>query len=119
MGYTRSIEVGMNRLEEVVKHGMVIDGSSVPGYALVNKSDLLLLPESATPTPQPWDPSAAYIICGVHETSRKPHPRDPRHILRRVVKKAAEMGFQMMAGSELEFFTVDKRPDGSVVPLDY
>ncbi|MGY5865578.1 MAG: glutamine synthetase family protein [Candidatus Thorarchaeota archaeon] len=119
MGYTRSIEVGMNRLEEVVKHGMVIDGSSVPGYALVNKSDLLLLPESATPTPQPWDPSAAYIICGVHETSRKPHPRDPRHILRRVVTKAAEMGFQMMAGSELEFFTVDKRPDGSVVPLDY
>ena len=59
MGYTRSIEVGMNRLEEVVKHVMVIDGSSVPGYALVNKSDLLLLPESATPTPQPWDPSAA------------------------------------------------------------
>lgn len=119
LGYTRSIEVGMNRLEEVVKHGMVIDGSSVPGYASVNESDLLLIPGCATPTPQPWDPSAAYIICGVHETSGKPHPRDPRHILRRVVTKAAEMGFQLMAGSELEFFTVSRRPDGSVVPLDY
>jgi glutamine synthetase len=118
LGHTRSIEVGMNRLEEVVKHGVVIDGSSVPGYASVNESDLLLLPESATPTLQPWDPAAAFVICGVHETSREPHPRDPRHILRRVATRAAEMGFQLKVGSELEFFTVSRHTDGSVSPLD-
>ncbi|MHA1943437.1 MAG: glutamine synthetase family protein, partial [Candidatus Thorarchaeota archaeon] len=118
LGHTRSIEVGMNRLEEIVKHGLVIDGSSVPGYALVNESDLLLLPECATPTQQLWDPSAAYILCNIHEISGDPHPRDPRNILRRVVRKAAEMGFQLMVGSELEFFTVSRRSDGTVVPLD-
>jgi glutamine synthetase len=118
LGHTRSIEVGMNRLEEVVKHGIVIDGSSVPGYAFVNESDLLLLPESATPTLQPWDPAAAFIMCGVHDTSRKPHPRDPRSILRRVVDRAAEMGFQLKVGSELEFFTLSRHSDGSVIPHD-
>jgi glutamine synthetase len=118
LGHTRSIEVGMNRLEEVVKHGLVIDGSSVPGYASVNESDLLLLPGSATPTLQTWDPAAAYIVCSIHETSGKPHPQDPRNILSRVVTKAAEMGFKLMVGSELEFFTVSKQSDGSVVPLD-
>jgi hypothetical protein len=39
LGYTRSIEVGYDRLDEVVNHGLVIDGSSVPGYATVNESD--------------------------------------------------------------------------------
>ena len=118
LGHTRSIEVGMNRLEEIVKHGLVIDGSSVPGYALVNESDLLLLPGCATPTQQPWDPSAAFILCNIHHVSGKPHPRDPRNILRRVVTSASEMGFQLMVGSELEFFTVRRLPDGTVVPLD-
>jgi glutamine synthetase len=118
LGHTRSIEVGMNRLEEVVKHGLVIDGSSVPGYASVNESDLLLLPERATPTLQPWDPAAAFIMCSVHETSGKAHPRDPRNILQRVAKKAAEMGFQLKVGSELEFFTLNRHTDGSVMPHD-
>jgi len=118
LGYTRSIEVGMDRLEEVVKNGFVFDGSSVPGYAAVNESDLLLLPRRATPTQQPWDPSAAYIVCSIHEISRQPHPRDPRNILRKVVTKAAEMGFQLMVGSELEFFTVKRLTDGTVIPLD-
>jgi glutamine synthetase len=118
LGHTRSIEVGMNRLEEIVKHGLVIDGSSVPGYAAVNESDLLLLPGCATPTQQPWDPSAAYIICSIHEVTRQPHPRDPRNILRKVATKAAEMGFQLMVGSELEFFTVKRLSDGTVIPLD-
>ncbi|MHA2235984.1 MAG: glutamine synthetase beta-grasp domain-containing protein, partial [Candidatus Thorarchaeota archaeon] len=118
LGQTRSIEVGMNRLDEIVNHGLVIDGSSVPGYASVNESDLLLLPGSATPTLQPWDSAAAFLMCGVHETSGNPHPRDPRLILKRVVTKAAEMGFQLKVGSELEFFTVSRLSDGSIVPLD-
>ncbi|MFX1482052.1 MAG: glutamine synthetase family protein [Promethearchaeota archaeon] len=117
-GHTRSIEVGMDRLDEVMGSGIAIDGSSVPGYASVNESDLLLLPGSATPILQSWDPSAEYLVCSVHEVSGEPHPRDPRHILQRVVDMAAEKGFQLKVGSELEFFTVSRLSDGSVAPLD-
>ncbi|MFW9768975.1 MAG: glutamine synthetase family protein, partial [Candidatus Thorarchaeota archaeon] len=55
---------------------------------------------------------------GVHETTGKPHPRDPRNILRRGATKAAEMGLQLKVGSELEFFTLSRHTDGSVGPYD-
>ncbi len=119
LGYTRSIEVGFDRLEEVIDHGLVIDGSSVPGYAAVNESDVLLLPSRATPLTQPWDPSAAFLLCRIHEVSGEPHPRDPRNILRRLTLLAAERGLKLMVGSELEFFTVTRRLDDSIMPLDY
>ncbi len=118
LGFTRSIEVGYDRLDEIVEHGLVIDGSSVPGYATVNESDVLLLPSRATPLSQPWDPSAAFLICRIHEVSGEPHPRDPRNILRRIVSRAEEKGLKLMVGSELEFFIVARRTDDTIVALD-
>ena len=118
LGHLKSIEVGIDSLNDVLEHGAVIDGSSVKGYASVNESDLLLFSTSATPTPQPWDPSAAFLFCRVHETSGKPHPRDPRNILDAIVQKSTREGFQLMIGSELEFFTIRKRSDDSVEPRD-
>ncbi|MFW9871423.1 MAG: glutamine synthetase family protein, partial [Candidatus Thorarchaeota archaeon] len=119
LGYTRSIEVGYERLDEVLKHGLVIDGSSVPGYQTVNESDVLLLPSSTTPLVQPWDPSAAFILCRIHEVTGEPHPRDPKNILRRVVSMAAKSGLKLKVGSELEFFTIARRTDDSIMPLDF
>ena len=118
LGRTRSVEVGYHRLEEVVDSGLVIDGSSVPGYASVNESDVLLLPSRATPLPQPWDPSAAFLLCRIHEVTGNPHPRDPRNILRKVTARASERGLKLMVGSELEFFTITNLSGEKIVPLD-
>jgi glutamine synthetase len=119
LGHTRSIEVGYERLEEVVDHGLVIDGSSVPGYSTVNESDVLLRPSRATPRSQPWDPSAAFLLCRIHEVTGEPHPRDPRNILQGITLLARKRGLQLMVGSELEFFTVSRRADETILPLDY
>ncbi|TFG31417.1 glutamine synthetase [Candidatus Thorarchaeota archaeon] len=118
LGELRSIEVGIDRLDDFLEYGAMIDGSSVPGYASVNESDLLLLSPSATPTLQPWDPSAAFLMCRVHEIDGKPHPRDPRTILDKMILNASSKGFQLMIGSELEFFTIRKRQDDSLEPCD-
>ena len=118
LGHMRSYEVGIDQLDDVLENGVVMDGSSVPGYASINESDVLLLSLSATPTPQPWDPAAAFLLCGIHETSGKPHPRDPRNILDKMISKASKRGFQLMIGSELEFFTIRRQSDDSTVPLD-
>ncbi len=118
LGRTRSIEVGYDRLEEVIEQGLVIDGSSVPGYASVNQSDVLLLPSCTTPITQPWDPSAAFLLCRIHEVSGEPHPRDPRNILRRIASIASERGLKLMVGSELEFFTIVNTSDEGPTPLD-
>ncbi|MFW9834558.1 MAG: glutamine synthetase family protein [Candidatus Thorarchaeota archaeon] len=118
LGRTRCIEVGFDRLDEVIEYGLVIDGSSVPGFATVNESDVLLLPSCATPLSQPWDPSAAFLLCRVHETTGEPHPRDPRNILGKIVKRAEKKGFKLMVGSEMEFFTVTRCSDDTIVPVD-
>ncbi len=118
LGHMRSYEVGIDQLDDVLENGIVMDGSSVPGFASINDSDVLLLSSSATPTPQPWDPEAAFLLCRVYETSGKPHPRDPRTILNKLISKASKRGFQLMIGSELEFFTIQRHSDDSIVPLD-
>ena len=118
LGHMRSYEVGIDQLDDVLENGIVMDGSSVPGYASINESDVLLLSLSATPTPQPWDPAAAFLLCGIHETSGKPHPRDPRNILDKMISKATKREFQLMIGSELEFFTIRRQSDDSIMPLD-
>ncbi|MFW9958597.1 MAG: glutamine synthetase family protein [Candidatus Odinarchaeota archaeon] len=119
LGSTRSIEVGYDRLEEVMESGIVIDGSSIPGYSSINDSDALILPTRATPITQPWDKSAAFMLCGVHDVSGSPHPRDPRNILKRIVAFASEQGFKLLVGSELEFFTITRSIDNNVKPCDH
>ena len=118
LGQMKSIEVDYECLDDILEHGAVIDGSSVKGYQTVNESDLLLLPSDDRPIFQPWDPSAAFLLCKVHDISGKPHPRDPRNVLDRVVNEAAKVGFQLMVGSELEFFTIKRFNDDSIGPRD-
>ncbi len=118
LGHLRSVEVGIDRLEDVLEHGVVVDGSSVPGYASVNESDVLLISSSATPTIQPWDPSAAYLLCRVYTPAGRPHPNDPRNILDQVIMNAARIGVQLMIGSELEFFTIRRTPESQIEPDD-
>lgn len=118
LGHMRSIEVGIDQLDDVLENGIVMDGSSVPGFASVNDSDVLLLSSSGTPTLQPWDSAAAFLLCRVHKTSGKPHPRDPQNILDEMISKASKRGLQLMIGSELEFFTLQRLSDDSIAPLD-
>jgi glutamine synthetase len=119
LGHTRSIEVGYDRLEEVVESGIVIDGSSVPGYASINESDTLIRPTRATPIIQPWDTSAAFLLCRVHKVAGIPHPMDPHNILERIVRQTHEQGFELFVGSELEFFTIKKDSKDGFIPCDH
>jgi glutamine synthetase len=118
LGSVRCIELGYDRLDEVMESGVFIDGSSVPGYASINDSDALLLPYSATPLPQPWDPSAALLLCRVHEATGGPHPREPHSIIERMVRRALGEGFKLIVGCELEFFVLTKRLDETIAPCD-
>jgi len=117
LGTTRSVEVGYDSLTEVVRDGVFIDGSSV-GYAAVNSSDLLLRPSTHEPIREPWDPSAAVLLCGVHDTSGAPHMCDPRNVLNRVVTDAAKQGVTLRVGPEIEFFLVWKTLGNGIVTVD-
>ncbi len=118
LGATKSIEIAYEDFEEVMKNGVYFDGSSVPGYASVNSSDLLLKPRSSRPVLLPWEKDVAVLVCGVFETSGDPHPRNPSAVLSRIAGSAREAGFELRVGSELEFFLVRENDQGMIVPGD-
>ncbi|MFW9918609.1 MAG: glutamine synthetase family protein [Candidatus Thorarchaeota archaeon] len=117
LGKTYCIEISSDRLEEVFQEGICFDGSSVPGYANVNSSDLVLRPTVKEPLSALWDTSMVIVPCAVYETSGKPHDCDPIQVLSKVVAEVRKQGFELIVGFELEFFLV--RKDGeSIVPAD-
>ncbi|HEY4376059.1 MAG TPA: glutamine synthetase family protein, partial [Acidimicrobiales bacterium] len=53
----------------------------------------------------PWIDKTALVICDlVDEAAKGPIEVSPRRILRRQIERAAELGFQVKIGAELEFF---------------
>jgi len=56
------------------------------------------------------------MFCDILEPDGSPHQGDPRYVLKRMLKKAADMGFTFYVGPELEFFLF--RDNANPEPLD-
>ena len=55
----------------------------------------------------PWRPQAnavARMICDIRTPEGEPYAGDSRHVLERVVRRAAEDGYSFIVGPELEYF---------------
>jgi glutamine synthetase len=80
----------------------------VPGYALTSweqgYGDFQLRPDAATLRRIPWLEATALILCDVHGHDGADVYPSPRQVLRRQMRRAEELGFTPMFGSELEFF---------------
>ncbi|MBC7293445.1 MAG: glutamine synthetase, partial [Thermoleophilia bacterium] len=64
-------------------------------------------PDPSTFALLPWRAGAggtARMFCDIRQPNGDPFPGDPRYVLRRMVDKAASMGYTMYLGPELEFF---------------
>ncbi len=119
LGNTRCLEVSHDRLDEVLNDGVFFDGSSVPGYASVNCSDLLLRPMLDSPLILPYDNTTALMPCRIHDAAGRPHPMDPVSVLERIADQGVTLGVRLIAGCELEFFLVRfDDVSGAVLPCD-
>ena len=69
---------------------------------------MIAMPDPSTFQIIPWSPQdapTARMICDVQTTDGDPYVGDPRHILRRALEHASDMGFDnFYVGPELEFF---------------
>ena len=116
-GALKNVAVMASQLGSALENQVMIDGSSVAGFADVNDSDLYLHPDLSTFPIYPWRPSrgrVARLLCDVYHADGTPFQGDPRGVLRRVQGKAAEMGYTMEIGPECEFFLF--RTDDRGVP---
>ena len=59
------------------------------------------------PVALPWEPGVAFCMARAEGTDHNPVPIDPRGALEAQVARAAEMGFEIKTGTELEFYLLD------------
>ena len=121
LGFLKSFAITREELEEALEEGMGFDGSSIDGFARIDESDMMAVPDPSTFAILPWRPSGhsavARMFCDIVEPDRSPHEGDPRYVLRRNLKKAQDKGYTFYVGPELEYYYF-KDADPPPVTLD-
>ncbi len=79
-----------------------------PGYEIASwergYGDFDLRPELATLRRIPWLEATALVLCDVAWGDGSPVRPSPRQVLRAQIDRARALGFEVMVGSELEFY---------------
>src|ERR671919_1413978 len=94
---------------DVCRSGIVLDGSSVKGFASIDESDLLLLPDRVTATLSPISSyKTVTVIADVHRGFGQGRlTKDPRYISQHMEEYLAENNFFCQVGAEVECFVFD------------
>ncbi len=97
--------------DDLLKEGVMFDGSSIAGWKAVNESDMILRPDLETAALDPFAAQTSLIlVCDVLEpASGQPYGRDPRSIAKRAERHLEQKGFADKAsfGPKAEFFVFD------------
>ncbi|MEA2497172.1 MAG: glutamine synthetase, partial [Thermoleophilaceae bacterium] len=109
LGQLKSFAVNKEELDDAFEGGMGFDGSSITGFNAIEESDMIAMPDASTFKILPWRPEeeggVGRVFCDIVTPDRQPYEGDPRHVLRRAMQRAEEMGFDAFnVGPELEFF---------------
>jgi glutamine synthetase len=124
LGTLKSVSVAPAELESAFEEGMGIDGSAIEGFARVYESDMVAMPDPTTFQVFPFEGGvsgeSARMFCDILLPDGSAAWADPRHVLRRMLSKAAEKGFTFYTHPEIEFFLIQDGPlDGSIpIPVD-
>ncbi|MBN2179545.1 MAG: glutamine synthetase [Deltaproteobacteria bacterium] len=108
LGFLKSFSIAPRELELAFEEGMGFDGSSIEGFARIEESDMVAMPDPASFALLPWrsngKENVARMFCDILKPDGTPYEGDPRYALKRNLKKAADMGYTMNVGPELEYF---------------
>ena len=107
LGNLKGFAITVEELKHALEGGKGFDGSSIYGFARTDESDMTAMPDPTTFTLLPWRPrqnAVAKMFCDIRTSQGAPLDGDPRQVLRRNLKRAADMGYTYYVGPELEFF---------------
>ena len=109
LGTLKSVAVAPAELEGAFGEGIGFDGSAIEGFSRVSEADTVAKPDPSTFQVLPWAHAdggqhSARIFCDIFNPDGSPSWADPRHVLRRQLNKAADLGFSCYVHPEIEFF---------------
>ncbi|MCE1245876.1 MAG: glutamine synthetase family protein [Firmicutes bacterium] len=106
-GINKNVEIPVSDLEAALDGKIMFDGSSISGFARIEESDMYLRPDPSTFVVFPWikgENRIARLICDIYNPDGTPFAGCPRGMLKKAIAEAREMGYEMYAGPEAEFF---------------
>jgi glutamine synthetase len=105
-GRIMNLPINPDNIESIITNGIGFDGSSVAGYATVDSSDRLVLPDPESfRIVELADERLGFFIGHIFNAKRYRAKADPRAVLEDVLNKAeSKYGFKFLVGPEHEFF---------------
>ncbi len=110
LGSVKGFAITTDELEHVLESGASFDGAVIDGLARSDEADTVALPDPNTWQILPWRPSqnaVASMFCDLTSPNGEPIPTDGRHILRSVMRRARNLGYNFYVAPELEYYYAD------------
>lgn len=122
-GNQKNVSITPLELPRAFSTGISFDASSIDGFGMEERSDLLLFPDPSTLAVLPWRPTHGRVIrffCDIMYPDGKPFELDGRQLLRNTVSKIKHEGFNCFLSAECEFylFKTDEFGKPTNEPLD-
>ena len=120
LGFLKSVAIAPAELEGAFAEGIGFDGSAIQGFARVYESDMVAHPDPATFQLLPWrgtTQGTARMFCDIRLPDGSPSFADPRYVLKRALRKAADMGFTFYTHPEVEFYLFKQPLEPGLPPI--
>ena len=118
LGSMKGMTITRPEIEQVLNEGQGFDGSSVEGFARIDESDLMAIPDPVTFRIIPWEVSGekvAMLFCDIQNPDGTPYAGDPRYVLKRTLQKIKDKGWTFFVGPEIEYFYFANSNDTEVL----
>jgi len=111
-GTVRAKIVPATAIDDVAEAGAGFAGFATWFDMTPADPDVLVIPEMDSLIQLPWKPEVAWVT-GDLFMGGAPVEQNPRQILKKIVKSAAESGYELKTGVECEYFLI--APDGGAI----
>ncbi|MEA3328822.1 MAG: glutamine synthetase family protein [Candidatus Omnitrophota bacterium] len=108
LGFLKCLTITRSEFKKALEDGMGFDGSSIEGFARIQESDMVAMPDPSTFQILPWysnQEKVARMFCDILDPKTgKPFSGDPRYVLKKIMARVKKKGYIYHVGPELEFF---------------
>ena len=121
-GNLKNVAVTSSQLERVLENKYVFEGVALFDGFMSSEDDMYLYPDLDTFVVLPWRPQqgkVARLLCDVHYEDGTPCELSPRTILKNVLEKAKEKGYEFYVDPDCEFFLFHSSDDGTPTTLTH
>ncbi|WP_018603461.1 type III glutamate--ammonia ligase [Mycobacterium sp. 155] len=111
--------VPVEHIDELAKEGVGFAGYAAGAMGQEPKDpDLIAIPDPVSFTPIPFvKEGLALVHCDMY-VEGKLWPYAPRNILKAMIQRAADAGFEPWMGAEVEYYLLKRNEDGSLTTAD-